>query len=226
MNILSRVLASMLFAAASPALAGGQATLETSGKGAGAMSLSWSDPQTVRMTPEGQPAYVLVREGKVYSITNAGGSLMVMDISSMSGMIPQQGATPQQETGTIADARAVTSVEPTGETETVAGIEGEIYEISWKDSRGGSHVDEAVLSEHDTAVEMTAAFRAFADAMGSAGNTDAIGERMSATGKGLLRFSDNFRVTAISSETPPAGEFELPAQPMDMENMMQGVPEM
>lgn len=226
MSPLHRMLAAPLFAVAATALAGGQATLETTGKGAGTMSLSWSDSRTVRMAPEGQPAYMLVRGGKAYSISNAGGRLMVMDMSSMAGMMPRQDAMPQQQSGTVADARAVSSIESTGETEAVAGIEGEVYEITWTDASGRQHVDEAVLSEDDTAVEMTAAFRAFAEAMGGAGSTDAIGRRLSATGKGLLRFSDNFRVAAISSETPPAGEFELPAEPMDMRKMMQGAPGM
>lgn len=221
-----RTLAIGLLTTALPALAGGQATLEASGEGAGTMQLSWADEDTVRLDPGNQPAYMLVRDGKAYSVSNAGGQTMVMDLSSMSGAMQTQGGPSPSQQGTVANARSVDSMKATGTSETVAGIEGEVYEIAWTDGNGQKHTDEAVLTEDETVVEMTAAFRGFADTMGSVGgdgNPDAIGEKLKAENKGLLRFSNQMRVTAVSDGAPSADEFELPAEPMDMQKMLEGM---
>lgn len=216
MSILSRTIAVSLLAAALPAFAGGTATVESAGgKSSARMQISWTGDKMRMDFPQQAGTYMIVRDGKTYSVTDQGGQTMVMDISSMSQMADSQAAA---EMG-VQKAESVNSIEATGETETVAGIEGEIYTITWTDNQGEQQQNTAVLSDNELTVGLTEAFQSFADAGG--GQPDPIGAAMAERGLGILRFGDSFTVISISGETPAAGEFELPAEPMDMQKMMQ-----
>ena len=224
---MSRFLAILLVGFVSPALAGGTATIHGVGPGPSGqdvehtMTVTWQDENTVRLEPEGQPAYMLVRGDSSYSVTSAGGRMMVIDMSSMMSMARAAGggATaggPAGQTPTVADAQSVAGVESTGREETVAGIAGEVYEIRWTDADGASHVDEAVLSDDPLLLEMSSAFKAFARALAGEEAEHPMNEALESRGLAALRFGDRYEVTAISDETPPAGHFELPAEPMDL----------
>ncbi len=221
---MSRFLAILLAGMASPVLAGGTATIQALGPGPAGqdmehtMTVTWQDEDTVRLEPEGQPAYMLVRGENSYSVTSAGGQVMVIEMGAMMSMAKSAGA-PGDASGqapTIADAQSVGSIESTGREETVAGIAGEVYEIHWTDSDGESHVDEAVLSDDPLLRGMTAAFQAFGKALAGEEADHPLNEALAARGLGTLRFGDRFEVTSISDETPPAGHFELPAEPMQL----------
>lgn len=209
---------------ASTALAGGSATFQSSPAGQADTNLTfrWQDSHTVRMDTHGQSSYMLVRDGKAYSVTNAGGQPMVMDLSSLGKMAGQGG----QSSPTLAQAQSVSEWEATGREETVAGIEGEIYQITWTDHRGKTRTDQAVLSDDDRVVAMSRAFNAFAGTMGAiAGdqNPNAFKQRLDEQELGVLRFADHFVVTRLSGETPDAEQFELPAEPRDMGKAFQGM---
>lgn len=213
--------------------AGGTAKVEVTGDNAagGTMTMRWQDADNVRVDPPNQPAYMLLRDGKAYTVMSSGGRTMVMDLASISNM-PGGGPGGMGNPGmsgssAISHATAVTELGATGRSETIAGIEGQIYNVAWTDASGESHSGEAVLSDDATVVEMSQAFGGFIEAMAAVGSTkspgDAISEKLAAEGLGVLRFENQFRLAEISDETPSAGTFELPAKPMNLQDMMKGM---
>lgn len=118
-------------------------------------------------------------------------------------------------------AESVSSIEATGRTETVAGIDGDVYEVSWVGADGATHTDTAVLSDDPLVVEFSDAFRAFAEAGGS--GVDPRSRRITDRGLGVLRYADDFLVLAISGDTPPPSTFDLPGPPLNLQDMMQGL---
>ncbi len=118
-------------------------------------------------------------------------------------------------------SRSVGSLEATGERETVAGMVGEVDRLERTDHGGNTREDEVVLTEAPRAKAPTRALQRMSAASGRA--IDPVGEAMLAEGQGLLRFVDRFRVESIADEVPPASVFELPAEPMDMQQLMQGL---
>lgn len=220
----------LLTAAALPALAGGNATIQTNtGQGGSStMKISWADADTVRFEPQGQPGYMLLRDGKVYSVTNAGGQLMVMDMSSLNKLSGAAGASmPTGKAPIIANAQAVSDWRATGDEETIAGIDGEVYAITWTDTEGQAHTDRAVLSDDPAVMEMSAAFATFSrvmmDSAARESGSNPVDQRLQAENLGVLRFADKFQVSSISGDAPPAGDLELPAEPQDLGGALKGM---
>ncbi len=198
--------------------AGGTATVE-SPRG-DKTEIAWREPTSVRMGMPNQSAYMLVREGRLYSVQTARGRTMVMDMTAMGSRIPG-GAAPSG----VASATALVEMRPTGRRETLAGVEGEVYRVTWRNSEGREQTDVAVLSRDDLAVELTRAFHQFSRAQAKASGQsapDAMGEALVERGLGILRFSDRLQVAELSGEAPPASAFELPAEPMRMPDMPAG----
>ncbi len=195
-------------------LAGGQAEILSGGPDAQQrMNLAWDDDQ-VRLDIPGEEGYMLVLDGKGYSVTRAGGRLMVMDLSSLPRQAGQ-GQTPAPET-----VARIERLDQTGRMETIAGIEGEVYEMAWTDGQGEAHEGDAVLTDDALVRDMQEAFWALSRAM--SGQDEEIGTRLREEGLAALRIGDDFTVEEISAETRPSEDFSLPAEPMDMQEMMRG----
>lgn len=210
------------------ALAGGTATINASGptgpsgkQGAVEMTVSWRDDMTRIDMSSPQGTYMLLRDSKSYTVTNQGGRIMVMDMGALGKMAKSMG---QQSGGggrmAPTTVKSVESFEPTGSTETVAGIEGEVYRVEWTDGNGDRHTDTGVFSEDPLAVELTGAFRRYVDGMGM-GADDPFNRELVSRNLGALKFGDRYQVLSISDDTRPAAAFELPAEPMDLQKMMQ-----
>lgn len=210
-------LLSLLFLT-TPILAGGQAVIRAGAPDAQQqMNIAWDDDR-IRLDMPGQDAYMLVLDGKGYSVSRAGGRLIVMDLSS----IPQQGVGQGAGQGPIPETVAhITRLENTGKEETIAGIEGEVYEMAWVDGQGNAHEGDAVLTDDKLVREMQEAFWAFSRAISK--QDEAIGTRLRDEGLATLRVKQDFVVEEIRAETRPAEAFELPAEPMDMQQMMRGL---
>lgn len=203
-----------------PILAGGQAVIRSGApNGQQQINIAW-DGDRIRLDMLNQNGYMLVLDGKGYSVSNAAGHLMVMDLSSL----PQPGGSITQYDGkdpipeTIAQ---ITRLENTGREETIAGIEGEVYEMAWIDGQGNAHEGDAVLTDHDLVQEMQEAFWAFSRAISK--QDEAIGTRLRDEGLATLRVKQDFVVEEIRPKTRPAEDFELPAEPMDLQQMMRGM---
>lgn len=196
-------------------LAGGQATLRT-GDGV-ASEILWQDAQTLRMQNAGDQDYFIVRDGKAYAVSRRGGKPMVLDMGAMLQMMRGAGRGNDQQPSFPQPG----SFEATGERETVAGIEGEVYRMSWTDHTGRERTQEVVLTDRPLVVEMTRAYLGSVGAMFDGENASGFQQAMPGGHQGLLRVGEDFRLVSISGDTPGDGPFELPAEPTSLQQMMQ-----
>lgn len=205
----------LVLVAAGPVFAGGSVAVRVAGPQDAAMEIRWREGN-VRIDPEARPAYLLMREGRLYSVSPGRDGALVMDLSAMQGRM--RGASRRLAPATGVERVAeVVAMEPAGTEETVAGITGERYRITWTDRDGERHVDEAVLTGHEVLVSLAMAMRDLAEgaaALDGRADPDVLGDRLVSEGLGLLRFGDRYRVMAVSGAEPPAAAFELPAEPL------------
>ncbi|WP_101069102.1 hypothetical protein [Roseovarius salinarum] len=172
----------------------------------------------LRTDIEGVDAYMLLRGDEVFSVTTAGGQPMVVSLSAMKDMAAGMGQGGADEKTGVVFPETIDDIRATGERREVAGIPGEVYEVDWIDNEGTAHTDTAVLTEN-------AALRAHQEkkmAFIRAVSGDEPNPLMvTLTGRGLapLTFGDRYRVTGFGDDAGPAGDFELPAEPMDLGNM-------
>ncbi|TGY87666.1 hypothetical protein E5163_14635 [Marinicauda algicola] len=220
-TLLAALAASAL---ASAAHADGVAEISTpSQPGSETATIAWQDADTLRIDTPDPAGYMLIRDGNAYAVTDQPGmGLMVLDLASIMTMARGMAAAGGMDTPSLDEHRAaaVERITATGTRETVAGLEGEVYEIVWTDAAGDSHTDTAVLSGDALAREFTAAFAAFAQASGT--EPDARSVELHDRGLGILRYGDDFALVSISGDAPGADHFELPAEPMTMQDMMRG----
>lgn len=210
---MKHLTAGMMLAAALPALADGQATIATSeSHDAMQMEIRWADDRMRMDFPSQQQGYMLMRDGKGYMVTEQNGQTVIIDMAMLKEMSEADAANASQ-------AQSVESLEATGETETVAGIEGEIYRIQWTDRGGNAHDDDIVLSDDPLAHEMLQAFQSYIGAVMD--ESDPIGSALLDRELGMLRFGGKFKIVEITDTAPATDTFELPEDAMTMQDMMQ-----
>ncbi|RTR06959.1 hypothetical protein [Halomonas nitroreducens] len=210
----------LLLAASLPVLAAGQATLETrSDQGGATMEVSWADDDLRMDFPQqAQAGFMLLKDGKGYMVSQMQGQTMVMDMAKLREMAESMGGDQANAGIASQQASAVDALEATGEQETIAGLEGEVYRLQWTDKAGTAHDDEMVLSENPQVRELMASFHAYQQSM--TGEPDPIATTLEERGLGMLRFGDRFRITRLSDATPDGEIFQLPEDAMTFEDMM------
>ncbi len=208
---------------AGPLLAAGKATIQT-GKGGDkvTMVLEYSGADRVRMNmPQQQEGngYMLVRDGKAWMVMDMQGQVMVMDMAQMAGMARGMGGPSNEE----AIKQELIKAKKTGRKESIAGYDGEVYEMTWRDNRG-THTADVVLSSHPDVVSYSRAWMGFAEGMASAmgKNKDmqkSIGSYLNKEGKGILKMGDEFVVQSIKPGNISDSRFKLPKATMQMPSM-------
>lgn len=224
---------SLALTASGPAFADGTARFTSpTPEGVKTMEMAWLDPDTMRISPGTPETYMLVRDGKLYSVTSAGGmGVQVFDLGALGEMAgSMSGGAAGAMGGQMNDqsmahltpemADEVIALEATGRSEEIAGIQGELYEMSWIDDEGARHTDQMVLTDDPLAIEMGEAFSAMAAA--ASGEVDPRHQAVAERGLGILRYGEAFIIESLTDEAPPAAAFELPAEPLDLGNMMGG----
>lgn len=207
---------SLLAALPLTGLAAGSATL---GTGQATSRILWQDSDTLRMQQGSNDGdYFLVRDGTAYSVTNRGGKPMVIDMGAMLQMM--RGAAGSQDAQPNLPQPG--SFEATGDRETVAGIPGQVYRMQWTDGQGQQHKQEVVLTDDPRVVEMTRAYLGSIGAMFGGESASGFQQAMPADARGLLRVGQDFRLVEISDAQPAESEFELPAEPTSLQDMMRG----
>lgn len=201
------------------AWAAGTATLQSGGE---SNTMAWLDSNTIRFDmPSAEGGYMLSRDGKTYMVnTNASGGMPpVMEIG---GMVQGFAETMKddEDGGASPLAVRIDSVKATGKKQTVAGIQGDVYELTTTDGQGKSKTAEAVLTGDALATEMTAAYFTFSKSMVGAENVDQFMRALPKGKRGLLRMGDDMVVQTISKNGPAASAFEVPAKPTNMADMM------
>lgn len=224
MNIKTMFLASMtVLVAAIPfhsINASGVATLQGKDSRNSTMEIEYLDEHNVRMNMQrkkGDDSYMLVRDGKAYMVSSSGGQTMVMDMEQLGSMARNMGA---DTGGNDLFKQELVKYDNTGKSETVAGYTGEIYNMTWRDSKG-THTADAVLSSHQDVRDFHDAWMHMAEVMASAISRQGISDKsilhfMKREGKGALRVGDDFHVVSIETKDINADRFRLPAVPMQL----------
>ncbi len=209
-----RILGAVLLLSAPSVFAAGVATLATgSGQNSETMVLEYDDQGHARMNmPKSQEGagYMLNRDGKVWMVMNMQGQVMVMDMARMAAMAAPSGDDAMQQ--------EFISAKPTGEKERVAGFEGSVYEMKWKD-RKGIQSAKVVLSKDPVVVEYSNAWMQFAEKMAKSmgqKTENSIGRYLKKEGLGMLKMGDDFKVVSIQPGKVNAQDFVLPKATMQM----------
>lgn len=176
---------------------------------------------TMRMSGGGEEGYFLIADGTLYVISYDGGEPIVIDAGSMmqnfASMLPD--TTPDELSAEVLE------MSPTGRTERIADIKGEVYEVRIKDEDGEERTEEIVLSEDPKARELSKSLLRMAEQisgfLGKESNPgrDDISNRLAMLDAGFLRFGSDLVVTEISDAVVASERFELPAEPMDFGGM-------
>lgn len=214
--------AALLTIALSPlcAWAAGTATIATNGE---SNTMAWLDSNTIRFDMStADDGYMISRDGKAYVVypDEAAGMPPVVEIGDMMRGFAEAASNDEGGKASPLTMR-ITSIKATGKKETVAGIDGDVYELTTTNKQGKSQTTQAVFTADPLAVEMTAAYLALSKAMMGA---EMIAEFTSALPKdkgGLLRMGDDMVVQSIATDPPATSAFELPAKPVNMGDLMQ-----
>ncbi|HET8597988.1 MAG TPA: hypothetical protein VFM22_09520 [Castellaniella sp.] len=211
------VLSILCAALVSPAArAGGTATVLA---GQETSTLAWQTGGPMRMDQQDGRNYLLVREGKAYSVTYRGQTPVVMEIG---GLLQGLGALAQSRPNQYLPDR-VDKVEDLHKTETVAGIQGHVYRLTVTDTQGKSHVSDAVLTDQPRVVDMTETCLQTLQRVLGGETAHKLTASLPAQRRGILRLGRDFVVKSISAQEPPASQFALPAQPTSLQNLLQGL---
>ncbi|EPC02126.1 hypothetical protein L861_05045 [Litchfieldella anticariensis FP35 = DSM 16096] len=211
------LVAGLMLATALPVFADGKATIATSDtQNDMQMVIHWTDDSMRMDFPAQQQGYMLMRDGKGYMVTEQAGQPIVMDMAMLKGMTEAMGE--EANAVNANQAKSVESLEATGEKETVAGIEGDVYRIQWTDHGGNAHDDQMVLSDEPLGREMLQAFQSYVQIVMD--EPDPIGTALLERDLGMLKFGDKFRVVEMADASPEAAMFELPENAMTMEDLM------
>lgn len=208
----------ILLAALLPAavLAGGVATIQSGGEN---MKIAWQDDGAVRMDTSDPGQYMIMRDGKMYSVSMQNGQPMVMDMSGMFKMFSAMAKSQKQPQGTLVGH--IDKVEATGASETIAGIEGRVYHITTTSPDGKTETVEAVLTDNPLVVAMTKAYMDAMLGMLAPETADSLMAALPDDDRGMLRSGTDFKLASISGDAPDPSQFELPAEPKSLAKMMQ-----
>lgn len=167
--------------------------------------------------------YMLLRDSKVFMVTNQGGQPMVFDLSAMGQMFAGMMNHADLDVGN--ELNGVYRLEDTGRTETVAGIEGRVYLASYTDEDGTNRTDEMVIGSHPVLREFSQTMGAWGQALAASFGVDtaraSYDESMAliyGKGDGVLRFGNTYRIASLSQADIVASRFDLPANPQQMPN--------
>ena len=156
--------------------------------------------------------YFIVSEDVQYMVSRTEEGWQVLEIGSMTkALISFASQYAEQMTGSTEAGE----LEPTGRTERVAGIKGEVYR--YYDEEDKTEV-EVVLTKNRDVVE---ANRAMMETLAALFGEDEVRAQSEEAfwGKGLLlsRSEDSeFRLASVSDKAVPKSRFELPAEPTKM----------
>lgn len=211
----------LLMATALPALADGTATMERgTGQQHTRVEVSWAgDDLRMDFPDQPQAGFMLLKDGEGYMVSEMQGQTVIMEMARLQAMAEGMASDAGADSAIASEqASEVNALEATGETETVAGVEGEIYRMTWTDKSDDHHDDELVLSDDARVRELSAGFDAYQQSI--TGEEDAVAAVLAERELGLLRFDDRFRLTSLSGESPDSSRFGLPDDARTLDDMM------
>ncbi len=190
------------------------------------LTFSWQDADRSRLDTPNETAHVIAVDGKAWGVARVAGHPVAMDLDQLAVLLGKQTALARLGPDAVVPSQ-ITALEPTGQKETVAGVTGERYRVSWIDSEDQARIDEAVLTDDPLVVEMQAALlggmtRAIARGTGI-NSHQAAQQELERRGLAVLRFGDDFRLESISGDPQSDERFAMPSKPIDLQRLMPGV---
>lgn len=188
----------------------------------GKVKVEFTSSGMLRMDDAAGEGYLLMRDGKLYSVIEDGGSVMVFDLADA---IASVGSLGQQSGFWDAEVDELIAMKATGKTETVDGLQGEQYEMTYRDGQGQQRTEMIVLTQDKTAALLTQTTLEMAKIlMRATGEPMAQGfdkmERFTRDGGwGVLRQGDSYRLTQVRDSAVDEARFVLPAEPMKIPSM-------
>ena len=177
----------------------------------------------LRVTSPNQPgAYMIARDGKVYNIAKIQGRTVVMEAKDLMRMAGNMMPSP---TAAIEQVNSVVSLTPTSAKETVAGINGTVYKLTYEDGQRRTRTEDLVLAKDARATEFTSAAVHFGKTLAAASGAiippgaDDLVARIQRDGLGLLRFGNRIEINSLNGTTPAATRFDLPAGSFQMPDL-------
>ncbi|MGB6241296.1 MAG: hypothetical protein WBF69_02310 [Castellaniella sp.] len=198
------------------AWAGGTAQVQAGGNTA---QLAWQTQGAVRLGQTSRPDYLLVRDGKAYSVSVRGGAPVVMEVG---GLLQGLDALAQSRPNQYLPER-VEQIKDLRKTETVAGILGHTYQLTVADAQGKTHVTDAVLTDDPRVVDMSNSYLDSMRTLLGPAKVQQLAGALPADRRGILRLGNDFVLQSISGQEPAADRFVLPAQPVNLQNLLQGL---
>ncbi|HEY0973219.1 MAG TPA: hypothetical protein VGE57_01855 [Solimonas sp.] len=206
------LLAALLLPTLAPAA--GTATIEAGPEGKRKRAMLEYRGDQLRLETQvrdGLPVVLLQRDGSLYILAND----LVLDAEQAMALLGQQ--VPIPTVGPLDFSRFI-ALEPTPRTELHAGIGGKVYLLRYADRAGEARAEEMVMSTDPRAVELSRALLAVGDTLRRSTEVPAVPDearlRAALQGQGVLRFGRDFRVLALSAQSPPPARFELPSMPL------------
>jgi len=159
-------------------------------------------------------SYLLFNNNQGQVVTAYQGNTLVMDLDSMSQMAQSLGVMSVLGIDSESLQIHVISMEPTGKKEKVAGIEGEVYKLTWSRNKIKQQ-DELVVSSDRRAWEYTEAWVDAIDAISKSSPSiniqgDELLTRVSRDKIGVLRLGNRFRLASVQSKPVSPARFVAP----------------
>ncbi len=159
-------------------------------------------------------SHLLFNEKLVQVITAYQGNTLVMDLASVSQMAQGLGVMSVLGIDSENMSVRVTRLEPTGKKEKVAGIEGDVYKLSWT-RNNVKQEDVLVLSKDVRVWQYTQAWVNALDAISLSSPSiniqgDQLLNRVSNDKVGILRLGNRFRLVSVQSRPVSPARFVAP----------------
>lgn len=201
---------------------GGQAFLVDEGE---QIHVEFQAPNLLRVADSSGQGYMLMRDGKLYTVVNDAGQVMVLDVAAA---MSAYGDAFQDEGVLDGEIREVKDFSPTGNRHQIAGIEGEEFKMTFVDGNGDTQTDTMVLSRDARVVALTRTMHEMSKLLLSINGGELpasvteMEKRILDQNWGVLKQGNDFEIKMISSDTPAMNRFELPAKPMSLPTAGQG----
>lgn len=200
--------------------AAGVATIDARGD---RYTLEYND-QRMRVESAQRPQiYLLAHHDALYAVTSAGGRPLVLEGKAILGLLAAGGKGSPVATSPD-DIANVVSLQPTGKTETIAGINGDVHTLTYVTRGGQQRSLEAVLSTDPRVAELTHNVGQIAVAFQRSTGVDNQGAQellrlLQTRNVGLLRVGADFRLAALNANAPAAERLQLPESPLSLQGL-------
>lgn len=204
----------VLFCLPQLALAGGHALLElaTPEGATQQFRLEYQGERLRLQRPGDDHGYLLVRDGALLAVRGKPRPTAVASVGALPSLDTPE-VLPAADLGLDRVVRFV-CLDDTGRSETVAGIDGRVHWLSYRDAAGELQREALMLSSDPRARELSRALQRLAQAVARDApqarppGARQLAEELVARRLGLLRFGTQFRALELDDVEPQAARFE------------------